>query len=337
MSDTTREALAPCPFCAHTTAPKVTAASELHGDEEGWYEHTESYAVICDASTPGGPGGCGCQGGFKPTPEAAIENWNRRAALGDVPAAPAERTQEEILAESAKRFLEREKRLADQADAADIRHWVAATPAAVPVQPRDCTCHPDDNPPKPCPQKYAYNECVVAVQQGREALSAEQIEKLAIEHEAFGFGQVDEWGLTTHGFDPDGLHDFVRAIAAALAPTPQAPQPTEPPGSLEEILEWIAYMTDDAPIRNMARAALDKLAASLLPAQAPAVPPEEAAELAELREANRMTPDHEQLAKFYGVTTYAGLVERQAHHIQKLQAKLPPTPNIFAPQRVREG
>ena len=25
---------------------------------------------------------------------------------------------------------------------------------------RHCTCHPDDNPPKPCEQKYAYGDCV---------------------------------------------------------------------------------------------------------------------------------------------------------------------------------
>lgn len=24
---------------------------------------------------------------------------------------------------------------------------------------RACTCHPDDNPPRPCPQKYASSEC----------------------------------------------------------------------------------------------------------------------------------------------------------------------------------
>jgi hypothetical protein len=64
--------------------------------------------------------------------------------------------------------------------------------------------------------------------------------------------------------------------------------------------------------------------------------PEVEAEIAELREANRMTPDHQQLAKFYGVTTYAALVQQQAHHITKLQAKLPPSPSL-APQRVREG
>lgn len=60
------------------------------------------------------------------------------------------------------------------------------------------------------------------------------------------------------------------------------------------------------------------------------------AELAELREAIRMTPDHAQLAKFYGVTTYAALAQQQAYHIEKLQAKLSATPSL-APNRVREG
>jgi len=26
-------------------------------------------------------------------------------------------------------------------------------------KPRPCTCHPDDNPPKPCAEKYALSEC----------------------------------------------------------------------------------------------------------------------------------------------------------------------------------
>ncbi len=42
------------------------------------------------------------------------------------------------------------------------------------------------------------------------------------------------------------------------------------------------------------------------------------------------------LCKFYGVTTDADLIAAQHRHIEKLQAKLPPTPS-FAPQRVREG
>ena len=43
-----------------------------------------------------------------------------------------------------------------------------------------------------------------------------------------------------------------------------------------------------------------------------------------------------QLRKFYGVETDADLIRAQAHHIEKMQAKLPPTPSL-SPQRVREG
>jgi hypothetical protein len=39
------------------------------------------------------------------------------------------------------------------------------------------------------------------------------IEAIAVKHEAFGFGLVDANGLTTHGFDPDGLAAFVREVA----------------------------------------------------------------------------------------------------------------------------
>lgn len=30
------------------------------------------------------------------------------------------------------------------------------------VVERECTCHPDDNPPWPCPRKYALSECRAA-------------------------------------------------------------------------------------------------------------------------------------------------------------------------------
>ncbi len=52
--------------------------------------------------------------------------------------------------------------------------------------------------------------------------------------------------------------------------------------------------------------------------------------------AEQQTPADAQLCKFYGVSTDAELIAAQARHIEKLQAKLPPTPS-FAPQRVREG
>lgn len=28
--------------------------------------------------------------------------------------------------------------------------------------PLGCTCHPDDNPPRPCPKKFALSECRLA-------------------------------------------------------------------------------------------------------------------------------------------------------------------------------
>lgn len=41
-----------------------------------------------------------------------------------------------------------------------------------------------------------------------------EIEELALEHEAGGFGPVGHEGLTAHDFDPDGLRAFVKAIEA---------------------------------------------------------------------------------------------------------------------------
>jgi hypothetical protein len=32
-------------------------------------------------------------------------------------------------------------------------------------RPRRCTCHPDDNPPRPCPRRYALHECMAAASQ----------------------------------------------------------------------------------------------------------------------------------------------------------------------------
>jgi hypothetical protein len=48
-----------------------------------------------------------------------------------------------------------------------------------------------------------------------KVLTDEVIERLAVEHESFGFGVVDDRGLTTHGFDPEGLRAFARDLVAA--------------------------------------------------------------------------------------------------------------------------
>lgn len=47
-------------------------------------------------------------------------------------------------------------------------------------------------------------------------LTDERIEQLAIEHEDFGFGRVDDYGISTHGFNPKGLRDFARAIESEV-------------------------------------------------------------------------------------------------------------------------
>lgn len=35
---------------------------------------------------------------------------------------------------------------------------------------RDCTCHPDDNPPRPCPRKYALSDCIAAASTERDSV-----------------------------------------------------------------------------------------------------------------------------------------------------------------------
>ena len=71
-----------CPFCGQGHTLKLTTAQEIaeegEDDPEPWM-HSDSWAVICDASKPGGPGGCGANGGFAPTEHEAVRKWNQRA------------------------------------------------------------------------------------------------------------------------------------------------------------------------------------------------------------------------------------------------------------------
>ena len=50
---------------------------------------------------------------------------------------------------------------------ADVR---SSRPTSGGVVTRACTCHPDDNPPTPCPRKYALGEC-------REAAKAAPVQE----------------------------------------------------------------------------------------------------------------------------------------------------------------
>ena len=57
------------------------------------------------------------------------------------------------------------------------------------TDPRPCTCHPDDNPPVPCAQKYALSECREAPQ--RE-LSEKQIADACLRYR-HDFGLLDKY------------------------------------------------------------------------------------------------------------------------------------------------
>lgn len=78
---TTLQEARPCPFCGKQHTLQVISGQELMDENQEFWQHSESFGVVCDASTPDGKGGCGAMGGFKPTEEEAIEAWNRRTAL----------------------------------------------------------------------------------------------------------------------------------------------------------------------------------------------------------------------------------------------------------------
>lgn len=76
-----------CPMCGKSVAV-VTTSAEMWPD----YEDdgcADSFAVMCDASAPNGPGGCGASGGFAPTEAKAIAAWNTRSEPVGVPTVQA--------------------------------------------------------------------------------------------------------------------------------------------------------------------------------------------------------------------------------------------------------
>ena len=70
-----------CPFCGKAETVEFVD-SDTFQDLMPWdvepEGHTLYWAVMCDASKPGGKGGCGASGGFGPTKEVAAERWNTR-------------------------------------------------------------------------------------------------------------------------------------------------------------------------------------------------------------------------------------------------------------------
>ena len=82
------KALKLCPFCGKNSTLKLTTAQELAEQDSAYdgefWEHSDSWAVMCDAHRPGGPGGCGASGGFFASKAEAVAAWNKRAPLPEL-------------------------------------------------------------------------------------------------------------------------------------------------------------------------------------------------------------------------------------------------------------
>lgn len=68
---------------------------------------------------------------------------------------------------------------------------------------RTCTCHPDDNPPSPCPGRFALNECRAA-----------ELEKLAEQNRYDIIGQALD-GLLANGELADYDDEIANRVADA--------------------------------------------------------------------------------------------------------------------------
>lgn len=68
-----------CPFCGKSETLSIVTGQEFMDDDQEFWQHSESFAVVCDAAKPNGKGGCGGMGGFGGTEEDAVTNWNKRS------------------------------------------------------------------------------------------------------------------------------------------------------------------------------------------------------------------------------------------------------------------
>ena len=92
--------------------------------------------------------------------------------------------------------------LASRFHAAGIEPWaIDALRALKSAAPAECTCHPDDNPPRPCPQKYALSDCRSAADRAaiREALK-----------------EASRFALRAAGDDAKAICDRITAALALL-------------------------------------------------------------------------------------------------------------------------
>lgn len=71
-----------CPFCGKADTLRLVTDHELmleYGRKKKTLPDYVNWVVLCDATTPGGPGGCGASGGYGKTKEIALMKWERRA------------------------------------------------------------------------------------------------------------------------------------------------------------------------------------------------------------------------------------------------------------------
>ena len=76
------------------------------------------------------------------------------------------------------------------------------------VDTRPCTCHPDDNPPRPCPRKYALADCKLAALERRCAelkAALQEYGEHAYDCRAKKLCKKDEYGLWRLGDCTCGL------------------------------------------------------------------------------------------------------------------------------------
>lgn len=74
--DSTSVSDLPCPFCGKVVAV-LSWASE---SDPAWdFSGEDRCSVVCDASAPDGPGGCGASTGYHSSPELALAAWGMRS------------------------------------------------------------------------------------------------------------------------------------------------------------------------------------------------------------------------------------------------------------------
>ena len=148
--------------------------------------------------------------------------------------------------EGTVRVYERHKRVIATLERTEdsVRELRTDGPRAALAEPEDtrvCTCHPDDNPPQPCPRQYALDEC------RRVALAEPQQEPVAWADEVIDELQslYDTDGIEEQGTG-DALIRLSDAVAAVEAAAKSRPPRREWKGLTDEEREqFVQWMHPD--------------------------------------------------------------------------------------------